>query len=177
MPHVWGYPMISAPRKMVKNCGWATITQPLILLSVGGNFITFIFSLPFFPFLGETHNLSSGLTICHGILLSPDIHPAEITDIFVQKVIWWVFDFYPQWKWEGREKWVHRKKEADFRRVEMRTLLSSILASSFALYFSDILELGNSCIGVSFKNESDACHSQSRWTSHLPHGSTFPSSN
>lgn len=170
------------PRRMVNICGWATITLSLILPSNGGNFCYFYFFTTFFFFLflclGERHNLSSGCTICHGILLSFDFHPADIPDIFVQKNDLMSLWFFSPVKMRRMGGCVYRKKETDSWWVQERTLLPSILAASFALCFSEFLELGNPCIGVSLKNinGSDACHSQSRCTSCLPHRSTFPSS-
>lgn len=143
------------PRRMVNNCGWATTTLSPILPSDGGNFCYFYFITTFVLFLclGESHNLSSGCTICHGILLSFDIHPAEIADIIVQKKsdlmsLW----FFSPAKMRRMGGCVYRQKEADSWWAEERTLLPSILASSFALCFPDFLELGNPCLGVSLKN-------------------------
>lgn len=106
MSHVWGSSMISAPGEW-----WITVDEPLppyhpsfpLMEEI---FVTFIFSLLFFFFyvLGKVIIYLLGAQFvmefcCH--LIST----LQRLQIFLckKKVIWWVFDFSPQLKWEGWE--------------------------------------------------------------------------
>lgn len=143
------------PRRMVNNCGWATTTLSPILPSDGGNFCYFYFFTTFFFFyvLGKVIIYLLGAQFvmefcCH--LIST----LQRLQIFLCKKksdlmsLW----FFSPAKMRRMGGCVYRQKEADSWWAEERTLLPSVLASSFALCFPDFLELGNPCLGVSLKN-------------------------